>query len=200
MPKTPAKSTTPRKKTDSLGRLRSRAEVAEFFGVTASAVAAWRRDGCPKDSNGFRLQDVAQWLLSRRSLKAMASPTPEVEADDAMLTVGATSPELERLRTARADLAVLELRRKRGELCDVEVAKSVNLWLARQFTMLLNRVVPIHKMDAYNALSDDWNAGLDSIEQEVLRQFDVVQLEAAGFYYTEEQVAQARSTSDEPAK
>lgn len=83
----------------------TRNHVAQAFDVSARTVSNWLEAGCPRKPNGrYCLKDVIQWKID------------ELEAEVANVD----SPALERYRTARAELAELELEERRGQLAPVE--------------------------------------------------------------------------------
>ena len=82
-------------------------ELARAFGVSRSTPFQWHRRGCPQNSDGtWSLPEVIAWHMScERDRANRADP------DD----------NLDRWRGARADLAEIELRQKRGGLVDMEL-------------------------------------------------------------------------------
>ena len=79
-------------------------EVGRCCGVTRQAVQKWK---CPRRPDGkYCIPEVVQWRI-------------EKEAMAADLSSGAKSPQLERWRRARADMAEDELARRRGDLVEV---------------------------------------------------------------------------------
>jgi hypothetical protein len=78
-----------------------RADIAEFFGVSLDAVDKWRERKMPGEPSAWDLAVIAKWLRERESAlrKRQQSDDPG-----------------RRLKSAKASLAVLELREQRGLL------------------------------------------------------------------------------------
>jgi phage terminase Nu1 subunit (DNA packaging protein) len=96
--------------------------------LTPQAISGWTRAGCPREGGKFDLVQVIAWRES--ILRA--------EADEA--ESAGDSEALERLRTARAEIAELELAERRGQLLD---RAGVELWstkLALSFKSNLMRL------------------------------------------------------------
>lgn len=75
----------------------------------------WKARGMPGTPGHFDLSAIAQWYaedIKRRAKKTFADPSGDPDLADF------DSPNLERYRGHKADLAELELMKKRGELID----------------------------------------------------------------------------------
>lgn len=154
---------------DGLNRKRTRREVAEFFGVSTSAVSNWSRDGCPRCGDGFKLADVARWLMGRKSLRHMASAGGDSSDDRAdPLMIGGASAALEEYRRLRCQREELELRRRREEFVDVEFVREFYAFIlqaVRSATDVLGRQFG-------NVAFDVWNGCCDSIERDFRARFE----------------------------
>ena len=95
--------------------LGNRNEVANHFGVGLRTVANWLADGCPGSKDYYDPEKIQAWLDQR---DAARSPARQASPTDPLLS-GSSSPALERYRTARAELAELEVAQKRGDLVSV---------------------------------------------------------------------------------
>jgi phage terminase Nu1 subunit (DNA packaging protein) len=123
-------------------------QVAAHFAKSERQVRRWRRQGMPCLSGGrFDLLQVQAWLDSRQG---MPGPTPGGghQADP-------RQPELreqrgkdfqdERLKKAKADLAEMEVRQRRGELVErgeVEQLFVARIMAVKQALLTLSRGLP----------------------------------------------------------
>lgn len=83
-------------------------DAARLLGVTVRTLQRW--GDAPRNADKtYDARKLVAWRLSQ-----------EAAVNDALLAVGTDSPALERYRTARAELAELEVATKRGELVDVQ--------------------------------------------------------------------------------
>lgn len=104
-------------------------QLAALYGVGPSAVSNWhKRGGCPRNSDGsYDLTAVIAWREDR--IRA--------EVDDAMASSGKDSPNLERLRAARADMAELEFKTRLGKVIDLEQVKQREVTISTIFKQSL---------------------------------------------------------------
>lgn len=106
-------------------------EVAEFFGVTETAVSKWRRadDPMPKQRGGYDLSQVAKWMRRQSSTSGLSE---ELKAADI------------RLKTVQAQQKELELSVKKRELIplvDVERWAAVCIVEFREMVMGLPEIL-----------------------------------------------------------
>ena len=119
--------------------LSSPSEVADFFGVTETAVRRrWMPAGMPKfepkktpkpgeSQYRFSADQIARWLITEGPWRKRVDPsTIDVGADgrpapinadvDPMMAAPVTTPSMERYRSAKATLAEMEVEEKRRHL------------------------------------------------------------------------------------
>lgn len=102
------------------GRIVGRTDLAEIFGVSATAVDHWMRSGAPCDRSTspvkFNTAEVVDWRI------AQAVDLVSDEPKD-----GATLDDARRRKTqAEAELAEIEVAEKRGEVVNIaEAARTV---------------------------------------------------------------------------
>ena len=118
--------------------LASPTEVADFFGVTETAVRRWVSSGMPKfvpkkppkpgeSPYRYPADQIAKWLItegpwrkrvdpSTINVGADGQPAPTNADPDAMMTAPVTTPSMERYRAAKADLAEMEVQERRRQL------------------------------------------------------------------------------------
>ena len=88
--------------------------VADAYGVSRNTVRDWRRWGMPGKQGAYRLRDISNWLRTEGPWRPKATPRtgdPLLDAEQSGESVG-----LERYRLAKAELAELELRQRKGDL------------------------------------------------------------------------------------
>ena len=141
--------------------LRTRAEVAEYFGVNVRTVAGWiamadfpGRSGDKFERNGeFPVRAIDEWL-SKREL----GPYRSGESDD---------DSIRELRLVKIALAKLELERKSGELVDrEEVARFIGQQhaIAKQILGgIVSQVMSSLPGDLDDFVKDDVRARLDLV-------------------------------------
>lgn len=99
-------------------------EVAEFFGVSVDTVHLWRKKGMPGSSGRYDLHDVLAWLRSDGPWRPkIIEPSQSAGLDDLIVASG-DSPNLERYRLAKAQLAELELEGKRRAVVPRDMARA----------------------------------------------------------------------------
>lgn len=105
----------PKRKTNAAYRVKTVAEVAEFFGVTVAAVNKWAADvdPMPGRKGAYNLSTIAKWKVRRGTGRSAVSD--ELNAVDL------------RLRKSQAEAKELENSRERGELVELQ---AVDLWAA----------------------------------------------------------------------
>lgn len=123
------------------GKIVSQADLAQIFGVTSATVRAWRRAGCPAESEGgsgrpstFNTADVIAWRLAGAA---------KVQGDDDVSLVDARR----RRAVAQAHLAEMDAARQSGKLLPREdVTAAVIGAFSRVRTRLLvipSKVAPL---------------------------------------------------------
>ena len=101
---------------------RTLAEVGRFFDVKQTTVKGWRAAGMPGEDRKYPLDKIAQWLRASGPWR----PTRKAAADpDLVEDASPDSPELERYRGYRADLAEMERDERRGKLLSTERAREL---------------------------------------------------------------------------
>lgn len=84
--------------------------VAEFFGVDYQTVRrSWKNQGMPGRSKRYRLEEIARWLVKYKEAEKLA-----IEKRNGELK------KVDRFRDAKAELAEITLRERKGELIDRE--------------------------------------------------------------------------------
>lgn len=153
------------KEKDKFSRLRpleslTAAEVGWIFGVTHNAVGLWHAEhGCPRhdESMRYNLRDVVRWRME------WVKRTADKDAD--LDLAGSSSPALERYRTAKAELAELDLQTKRQQLLPRD---DIRLMLSRLATIIRGACETLQKLHGPDAkrIMDD---ALDGFIREVDR-------------------------------
>ena len=97
-------------------------EIAEFFGVTQSAVKSWRQDSMPGKSGCYDLQEIVQWDRHR----------PRVRNGNAPRSTSDQPSSSDRLRETKIAAEELRLAQLRGELVsrsevDAELARATSV-------------------------------------------------------------------------
>lgn len=137
-------------------------DLANFAGVSRNTIYKWQRlPGYPQASDG----SVCKWELCEWYLRRSMIQDPVSDEDD--LEPGTASPALERFRSARADLAELELQQKRKELVPRDDIRLFILRVAGLFRGWLDRLQRQHGDDVYQTGVDL----LGDIEAKTAREF-----------------------------
>lgn len=103
----------------------NQAEVGEFFGVSLDTVATWRKKGMPGIAGRYDLRDILAWLRSEGPWRQRGGHDFSNGSFDELIVASGDSPNLERYRLARAQLAELELEHKRGSVFPRDMARHV---------------------------------------------------------------------------
>ena len=180
--------------------LDSPAEVADFFGVTEPAVRTrWIPAGMPRleparrkrgaASHRYPADEILTWLITegpwRKRVDAaeLTSASTATAADanqDALLAAPINTPALERYRTAKAELAEIEVAKERRQLVRsssvITVLVAIFSWL-NKLVERFSRLGTITGREAAAAvremIAESWdvakrelqrNAGIDSAE------------------------------------
>lgn len=117
---------------------KSQPEVAAFFGVHRDTVKVWRGQGMPGEARHYPLDEIAQWLRKFGPWKPQARQSPD--ESDTLLVSANDSPELERYRAARADLAEMERDERRRKLLGVERVREICLTVGDVIKSLRRRL------------------------------------------------------------
>jgi len=129
--------------------------VAEFFGVSRDTVRKdWKARGMPWNEGAFDLRAIMRW---RREVELAQ------EDDDESGMVGPSSPNLERLRLAKAKMAETDLLEREGELIH---RRSVQTFLARASATWRSITERLQRAFGPEAV-EIVNGGLDGLEGDV---------------------------------
>lgn len=128
--------------------------VAQHFGRSERQVRRWLRDGAPRLSqNRFDVLQIREWLDRRQGSRR--SREPYQDPKQLFLGEGPAGKEVqeERLKKAKADLAEMEVKQRRGELVarrEIEQMFVARIMAVRQGLLTLSRGLPpqlIHCQD-----------------------------------------------------
>lgn len=103
----------------------NQSELAELFDVSIDTIAAWRKKGMPGTTGRYDVRQILTWLRSDGPWRPRASESVAGPGLDDLFVAGGDSPNLERYRLARAQLAELELEQKKRALFPRDAARSV---------------------------------------------------------------------------
>lgn len=104
-------------------------EIGEFCGVGVDSVKRWAGQGMPSKRSPYKLDKIVQWLRKTGPWRARNAPS---NTSDPLLA-GPDTPQLERYRAARADLAELEREERKRNLIDREKAHGLFIRAAHVF-------------------------------------------------------------------
>jgi hypothetical protein len=133
--------------------LDSPAEVAEFFGVTETAVRQrWMPAGMPKIEPGgkkkpgasqyrYPADQILAWLITEGPWRKRIDPAdravreaaadPAADANqDAMMVAPISTPGLERYRNAKAEDAEMDVAERKGQL--IRTSSAMAVWVTVQ--------------------------------------------------------------------
>lgn len=114
-----------------------------MVGVSPPTIAKWASWGMPGERGKYCVPDVIAWARSEGPWKE--KPTRQPTDDDALLYADADSPNLERLRAAKADIEEIKLEQIRGSVIPVDAIRSKLGRLAamlRRFGELVSKSCP----------------------------------------------------------
>lgn len=103
----------------------NQAELAEFFRCSIDTIASWRKKGMPGTPGRYDLSEVLAWWRSAGPGRHGGGSDFGDAAIDELIVAAGDSPNLERYRLARAQLAELELEQKRRAVLPRDLARSV---------------------------------------------------------------------------
>lgn len=103
----------------------NQSEVAGFFRVSLDTVATWRKKGMPGSPGRYDLAEVLAWWQSEGPGRHRIGHDAGNGSLDDLIVAAGDSPNLERYRLAKAQLAELELEQKRRSLIPRDAARSV---------------------------------------------------------------------------
>lgn len=108
----------------------TRATLARILDVSPNVFKKWGAEGMPFDGNGQRMTHdvgkVVQWMIDRaikdgtmdkRKKPPQGKP---IDGDDMLQDGPAFDDNLDRYRSAKADLAEMEFKKRKGELIELE--------------------------------------------------------------------------------
>lgn len=103
----------------------TQAELGRLFGVSRKTIHEWSgKAGFPRgESDKYSAFDVLVWYLVAHSKQLVEKGSGDLAAGDPLLS-GENTPNLERYRGARADLAEMEVKRQEGNLLDRAVMRE----------------------------------------------------------------------------
>lgn len=129
---------------------KTHADVAMHFGVQLQTAQEWGQRGMPKKGKDkrYNLRDIALWLRKEGPWKQNA------KLDDDDVFGGSDSPNLERYRAAKAQLAEFELGEKKKELFNGVQINDLLLRCASRIRKVGERLGKRYGADAQNAIND----------------------------------------------
>jgi phage terminase Nu1 subunit (DNA packaging protein) len=102
-------------------------ELAKIIGKTAPVIASWCSQGMPFNGEGrkksYDIAKIIEWLqktqvgLPKSEIKKSQK---SIESDDMLQDGPAFDDNLDRYRSAKADLAEMEFKKRKGELIELE--------------------------------------------------------------------------------
>lgn len=134
-------------------------EAGELLGVGARQVAEYMRRGCPGESGHYPLPEMVAWCKQHVWTRRVVTAGDDPDEDD-------DSPALERLRSARASIAELELREREGELLRQEHVHTAYAMLGETVRRGMEQVQRDHPEAA-----EILNENLDDLEREYRDRF-----------------------------
>lgn len=132
----------------------NQADVGEFFGVSLDTVASWRKKGMPGTSGRYDLAAILVWLRSDGPWRSRGGSDLTGGPLDELIVAAGDSPNLERYRLARAQLAELELERQKGSLLPREKVRSGLGRFAAILRQLGERLGKRHGPDVFGSVND----------------------------------------------
>ena len=143
---------------EDLERLRQM-DVCLLLGVSRMSLLEWERDGLPRNEDkSYRWAEVWEWVRERWS-RAKRAEEEEGERDD--------DEDMVRWRKARADLAEIEVAKKRGELVPTaEVTAEVGRLLVEfkgNLLALPQRLAPRLARREPRAVADELERAIRSV-------------------------------------
>lgn len=124
--------------------------------MSTRTVADWLATGCPGEQGAYDLSEMLQWAKANRWCKS----------DDPLLA-GGDSPNLERYRGARADLAELDREQRVGNLVSVEELAPVLLQAAGLIRGAGEKLQRLFGPDAFAIFSEAVDAAEQLIESKL---------------------------------
>lgn len=122
----------------------SQKEVAEFFNVSTRAVRDWDKAGCPSTTTGkvkhYVSHEVHNWLV-QRAIDSNADGLP-LDINDEQIRSAQRAKLLADAEKAQAgaEMAILELARKRGDIIPRDVAEGALSDAIAEFSQALDRI------------------------------------------------------------
>lgn len=102
----------------------NQAELAAFFDVSLDTIATWRKKGMPGTPGRYDLAEAFAWWRSEGPGRHRGGHDFATAAMDDLIVAAGDSPNLERYRLAKAQLAELELEQKRRAVIPREMARN----------------------------------------------------------------------------
>jgi len=99
----------------------SQKEVADFFGVSLDTIKNWAKQGMPGKPSQYPLDLIAQWLRT----EGPGSRRAKLSEEELLLGMSSDSPQLERLRAAKAEEAELKVALMKEVLLDTTKTRSL---------------------------------------------------------------------------
>lgn len=133
--------------------------MASFFGVSRDTIRKdWQARGMPWSPGKFDLPAITKWRIA----DALRAKTARDDTGDSFMD-GDESPGLERYRLAKAELAELELERRKGDLVDRAVMRTGLGRMADVLRGAGERLERVHGAEPAKVLSD----ALKGVEREI---------------------------------
>lgn len=132
----------------------NQAEVGEFFRVSLDTVASWRKKGMPGASGRYDLAEILVWLRSDGPWRPRGGGDLTGGPLDELIVAAGDSPNLERYRLAKAQLAELELERQKGSLLPREKVRSGLGRFAAILRQLGERLGKRHGPEVFGSVND----------------------------------------------
>jgi phage terminase Nu1 subunit (DNA packaging protein) len=102
----------------------NQAELAVFFRVSIDTIATWRKKGMPGTPGRYDLSEALEWWRTEGPGRPRGGNEFGSGAIDDLIVAAGDSPNLERYRLAKAQLAELELETKRRSVFPRDMARN----------------------------------------------------------------------------
>lgn len=122
----------------------SQKELAEFFNVSTRAIRDWDKAGCPSHADGkakhYIPHEVHAWLV-QRAVEAAGNDLP-LDINDEEIRAAQRAQVIAKAEReqANAEMALIELARKKADLVPREVAEGALSDAIAEFSQALDRI------------------------------------------------------------